>query len=382
MSDLQGGFAAPVIAQPNPNRSVIRWMGALAFALLALLLGLLTLLIIGVSTGFVALLIGFVLATLPMPIYVTLALWIDRYEAEPPWMLAMAFAWGALIAVFVALVLNTLFGLIVALLFGARAGEIFSAVISAPVVEESAKGAFLFALFFFKRDEFDGVVDGIVYAAMVALGFAMTENIQYYGQAVLSGAGTVSLLFILRGIFAPYSHPLFTSMTGIGLGIASQTRNAFVKIIAPVLGLATAMFFHSLWNLSASINGLAYIAVYFLVMLPVFVAVLVSIAFALRREGRIVREQLLCDVQRGYLLREDYESLCSIRGRLGSSYRALTRGGVGAWRARMQFNNIASELAFHRARVARGFAANDSRAAAREVAYVRLLNELRQRAAC
>jgi len=65
-----------------------------------------------------------------------------------------------------------------------RSERIFGAVISAPIVEESAKAFILFVLFFWKKDEFDGIVDGIVYAGMVGLGFAMTENILYYGRAV------------------------------------------------------------------------------------------------------------------------------------------------------------------------------------------------------
>jgi len=52
-------------------------------------------------------------------------------------------------------------------------------------------------LFFFKRKEFDGIVDGVVYATMVALGFAMTENVQYYGSALRSGADAAGSLFIL-----------------------------------------------------------------------------------------------------------------------------------------------------------------------------------------
>ncbi|GAC1446839.1 MAG: PrsW family intramembrane metalloprotease [Pyrinomonadaceae bacterium] len=380
MNDLLGGNFAPGVIQSNRgSQTVIKLMIGFAVVLVTLLLGLLVLLIIGIGTGPVALLIGFVLATLPVPIYVTLALWIDRYESEPLWLLAGAFLWGAIVAPFVAFILNTFSSVVVALLFGERAGEVFGSVVSAPIVEESAKGIFLFGIFFFKRDEFDGVIDGIVYAAMVALGFAMTENIQYYGQSAIKGAGMISLTFILRGVLAPYAHPLFTSMTGIGLGLASQTRNKFVKFFIPLVGFATAMFFHALWNLSAEINGSAYFAVYFLIMVPVFITVLVAIVFALRREGRTVREQLLCDVQRGDLSAADYECLCTVRGRIGASYQALTRGGVKTWRARMQYNNIASELAFHRARVAKGLTTNAATAAAREAAYAKLLSDLRKR---
>ena len=156
-----------------------------------------------------------------------LVLWIDRYESEPYWMLATAFFWGALVAVFFAFVINTASAMAVALMTDSmKAGETFGAVISAPIVEETAKALILFIFFFWKKDEFDGVIDGIVYAAMAGLGFAMTENIQYYGRAVMQAGGEgLTFVFILRGALAPFSHPLFTSMTGIGLGLARQSTS-------------------------------------------------------------------------------------------------------------------------------------------------------------
>src|SRR5260370_39618893 len=142
-------------------------------------LGLIVLLLSGAETGPVQLLVGLVGARVPGPLYVMLLLGIDRYESEPLWMLATAFFWGAAIAVFFAFILNTANEVIVASATNnSRIGENFGAVISAPIVEESAKALILFIPFFWKRDEFDGIIDGIVYAGMVGLGFAMTENIE------------------------------------------------------------------------------------------------------------------------------------------------------------------------------------------------------------
>jgi RsiW-degrading membrane proteinase PrsW (M82 family) len=368
--------AAPVALAARPRRRLLR-AAAIAFAVLvALLLALILLLLMGLQTGPVPFLIGFVLATLPVPLYVALVLWIDRYESEPVWTLVTAFAWGAVVAVFIAAFINTLSSLIVALLVNEEAGNFFGAVFSAPIVEESAKAAVLFGLYFWKHDEFDGVIDGIVYASMVGLGFAMTENIQYYGSAALEGGvGGGLALFILRGMLAPFSHPLFTSMTGIALGLATQTKNRLVKFCAPALGLLLAMILHGLWNLSASINAALYFIVYFLIMVPIFVAVLVSIYFALRREGRIVREHLRHDLEHGRLTQTEVDVLASVRRRMGASLSALTRGGYRTWRTRREFNRVASELAFHRNRVAQGRVVRDG--AAVEELYVRQLTELR-----
>jgi hypothetical protein len=258
--------------------------------------------------------------------------------------------------------------------------ELYGAVISAPLFEETAKGLVLFIIFFWKKDEFDGILDGIVYAAMVGLGFAMTENIQYYGKAALEGGMEGGMkLFILRGAIAPFSHPLFTSMTGIGLGWARQSHNKAIKILMPIIGFGLAIFLHFMWNLTASIHGVLWLLTYAFLMFPVLVGALIAVIFALRREGRIVRDHLLPDFQRGMLSQDEYNRLCTITGRMGSSFRAFRHGGFGVWRSRMQYNQTASELAFHRNRVARGLHSDAQEAADREAAYMQLLQDLRSR---
>jgi RsiW-degrading membrane proteinase PrsW (M82 family) len=377
---IPNAVVRPIPIQSSTTRTVIKIIAGIVAALVALLFGLIVLLLIGVETGPVALLIGLVSATLPVPLYLVLVLWIDRYEAEPAWMLATAFFWGALVAVFFAYVINTASGLAVSVMtHNMRAGQTFGAVVSAPIVEESAKALILFIFFFAKKDEFDGVIDGIVYAAMVGLGFAMTENIQYYGKAVMEGGGqTLTLVFILRGALAPFSHPMFTSFTGIGLGLARQSRSMAIKIIAPPLGLMAAMSMHSIWNGSGALfGGGAFILTYILIMIPAFFIMLVVIALALRREGQIVREFLATDYQGGLFTQDEYRRLGSIFGRMGTSFNALSGGGFGKWRVARQLNQTASELAFHRSRVARGIAA--ANALEREAAYRMALADLLKR---
>src|SRR5215213_6342696 len=345
-----------IVIRTSPRISAIRLVLAIFVGLIALFLGLLVLLLIGIETGPVALLLGLLAATIPVPIYVALVLWIDRYEAEPLWMLTTAFFWGAL----------------------------FAAFISAPIVEETGKALILFIFFFWKKDEFDGVLDGIVYASMAALGFAMTENILYYGRAALGGGGSLTLTLIIRGFFAPFAHPLFTSLTGIGLGLARQSTNIAVKIFTPIVGLLMAIFMHSIWNGSAVFGGGAiFLLTYIVVMIPAFIIMLIVIGFALRREGQVVREHLVMDLERGFLTPEEYKQLGSILGRMGSSYNAFSRSGMKGWRARRRFNQLASELAFHRSRVARGVYAAEEDVLSQETAYLHalqgLINELRGR---
>lgn len=367
------------VIRPTGNSRAIKWTLAVIGIFFALLAGFLTLNIIGDETGASALIIGILFATLPIPIYVLLILWIDRYESEPLWMLAMAFFWGATFAAFMAIIINSLIGRALAESYDLITGRFYAMVVSAPIVEEFSKGIVLFILFWWKRDEFDGVIDGIVYAGMVGLGFAMTENFKYYGEAAMMGGNNLTGLFILRGAISPFAHPLFTSMTGIGLGLARQSSNKAIKALMPILGLLAAMLLHFTWNRSAISGAGVFFLVYGLVMLPIFTGAIVSIIFALRREGHIVREHLWYDCQRGLFSLDEYYRLCNIRGRMGASFRALRWGGFRLWRTRMKFNQTASELAFHRSRVRRGILTDPRTDYEREMAYIAHLYELRRR---
>ncbi|PYS78844.1 MAG: PrsW family intramembrane metalloprotease [Acidobacteria bacterium] len=370
--------AAPALAVRK--RGVLRWAFISLAVLAALLAGLFTLWMIGYETGLVPFIAGLAAAALPVPVYVTLVLWLDRYEPEPPLMLATAFFWGALVAVFFAIVINSLGVALVGALSDETTARFYGMVLSAPVVEETAKALALFALFFWQRDEFDGVTDGIVYAAMVGLGFAMTENVKYYGEAVLEH--NAFGVFVVRGLFSPFAHPLFTAMTGVGLGLAAQTVRRPVKFVAPAVGFAAAILLHAAWNFSTwnsnRLDDGAYVLLtYFLVMMPTFAGLLLVVALSLRREGRVLREHLRPDLERGLFSREEYLRLCSVRGRMAASCRALTGSGVSAWRARAQFNRAASELAFHRSRVARGVHAHGTTDAEREALYQQQIYRLR-----
>src|SRR6266436_5038810 len=122
-------LAPTIIMAPSGNKNAIKILLGIAAVLAALLLGLLVLVLIGFETGPIALLVGLLSATIPVPLYLLLVLWIDRYESEPLWMLATAFFWGALVAVFIAFLFNSLIALIVSIVTNSlAAGETVAAV--------------------------------------------------------------------------------------------------------------------------------------------------------------------------------------------------------------------------------------------------------------
>ena len=343
---------------------------ALVLAMLAS--GFVVLVVAGLETGAPAFGLALVLAVLPVPVYLALVLYIDRYEPEPRRMIALTFAWGATIAALFAIVLNTLGELVVSESLGTEAAEVYGYSFSAPVVEEGAKGLVLFGIYWLHRREFNGVIDGIVYAALVGLGFAMTENVLYYGRgAAEEGVVGAVATFVVRGLMSPFAHPVFTAMTGVGLGLAVSSRSPTVRTLAPLLGLGAAMLLHSIWNTSAG-AGL-FLGAYVLIMVPVFLFLLVVIVFALRKEGRVIERQLT-----GTLPPAEVRALASLAERRRWRREARRRGGRRAQRRMADLQHTAAELAFQRQQVERGIVARDNLARARESALLAKLGERRR----
>jgi RsiW-degrading membrane proteinase PrsW (M82 family) len=307
-----------------------------------------------------AFMVGMAVAVAPLLVYVPLALLVDRYEKEPRWMLATAFLWGAVVAVFLATVFNP------------SPRVAYASVKGAPV-EEMAKAAALFLLFFWKRDEFDNTVDGLIYATMIGLGFAMTENVHWYAGAY--PADELWNVVVTRGVLSPFSHPLFTGMTGLGLGVARETQRRWVKAIAPLVGLAAAIGLHMEWNGFAELGNFA--RAYVGVMLPTFIMMIVVVAAAQAREREVIRGNLRPYVDRGDLSGGELETLCRFGGRLRALWMAREAGGMAEWRRQTCFQQAASELAFHRWRTGRGISRGALKDAEREAEYLRILAENR-----
>jgi RsiW-degrading membrane proteinase PrsW (M82 family) len=286
--------------------------------------------------------VAWLLAALPPAVFVPLVLWLDRYEAEPRWLLSVVFLWGAFGAALASAVVN---GLVQAAVpGGAGLG------VSAPVVEELTKGAALWLLVRYRRDEFDGVLDGVVYATMVALGFAMTENVLYYGRAALGRLEGASLgaVFVARGIVTPLAHPLFTALTGVGIGLGLGLASGALRLLAGVGGLAAAVGLHALWNRTAQTGALP--AAYVTVFAPTLAVLVVIALLARRRERRVVADELGPERAGGVLSPAEYEELVRARPRRRRLRRALLRGGVTAWSRVFRFYDLATELAFRKRR--------------------------------
>lgn len=175
------------------------------------------------NTGATGFAIGFVASLVPLGAVLGSVYIIDRWEPEPKRLLLFAFTWGAAVSIAVTLLIQPVFAL-AAPYSDEAAFRDFMTTVQAPVVEEFAKSLGLLLLLLMARKNFDGPVDGVVFAFTIAGGFAFTENILYFGRAIAE-SGTpgsdLAQIFFLRGVMSPFAHAIFTGTTGLIMGLAA-----------------------------------------------------------------------------------------------------------------------------------------------------------------
>lgn len=306
------------------------------------------------------LLMATLLAVIPVGPLVFLYLWLDRYEPEPRTLLAAALVWGACVATGAAILLQGVGG------FGLGLAEETITVWVAPVTEEFTKGFFLVLLLWWRRAELDGILDGIVYAGLIGVGFAFTENILYLaaaynGTSGIGPGGTDELTgtFLVRCVMSPFAHPLFTTFIGIGIGFAVSTRSAALRWLAPLAGYLLAVAGHATWNASTTWETGGFFVMYLLLAFPAFI-VMVAFALWMRTTERKVLESSLHDAAtRGLLPATDIPWLVDLRARRQGRAWAKRHGGAEAARAMRDYQQAAIELGFLHHRYLRGTAPHD-----------------------
>jgi hypothetical protein len=200
---------------------------------------------------------------------------------------------------------------------------------------------------------------------VIALGFATVENVLYYGRGIhdaidrfgVTSAAVKSfmLLFALRGIFSPFAHATFTSMTGIGCGISRESHNGFVKVLMPIIGYACAVTLHAIWNGMATIGGLGgFVAGYIVLEVPFFFIFVGFSLYVMRRQKKILNEMLALDIARG-LIPADHAKIATSAFR--SSWWVV--GGLfnGKFRARSKYVRAIGKLGLSYWHIQRAMAA-------------------------
>jgi RsiW-degrading membrane proteinase PrsW (M82 family) len=285
------------------------------------------------------------MSTLMSAVPLAILWFLDRRERETPWLFAAAFLWGAVMATGLALPVNSAILASVAEwvernpfafeILGPEAPTLLGAPLGAPLVEEVTKGLGLLLLFFFLRAEFDNMRDGIVYGGLIGLGFTWFEAPLYVAQgyAEFGVAPWGEQLGWRYALFGLGGHAMYTAIFGASLGLAMQTRRRWLKLLAPIVGLAGAVSAHALNNalpLVAAIESAAsgeppserqappqigFVAAWIqatVMELTVFLPFVLVMSFALWRSGswerRVIHEELAAEVG-GAVTSAEYEQI-------------------------------------------------------------------------
>lgn len=355
MSAPQSGPAAAPVPSPlrrreGPSTGIVA--GVVGIVALALASFLVILFLGGAIGSPVLLAVSGVMALVPLSFVIWAVLAIDRWEPEPRVAMWFAALWGGIAAVLLTLATNelVLLPIVGPFLPDQAAYDLYATVVQAPVVEELWKGVPVLIMFLLFRRTFDGPVDGVVFAALSAAGFAFTENILYFGTT-LADTGDGSFIFFLRGIMSPLTHAIFTAVgIGLALGLAARARSRAWVLLAGPAGWLVSAGLHALWN-SAGFwvpgGELGFFAYYLVVQVPLCALAAGLVWLLLRQEVRITRARLHDYGRAGWFTHEEVERLSSGEGRAALMEWARPRG----LRAPMRdYIHTATRLANHRQR--------------------------------
>jgi protease PrsW len=365
-------------------------LGCVLAAVSLVAIGLVVLLVVAAVPERVGLLLSVTAASIPALIYATIVLHLDRYEVEPLRALVACFIWGAVGAILFSLVTGLLFQFAVEEALGAQTAEATSVVIGAPLVEESFKGIAVLAVLIFARDEIDSTLDGLVYGALVGVGFAMTENILYLGQAYLEGGlREFGTLVLAREVLGGFGHPAYTAITGAAIGWSrGRYGRGIARVVVPILGWALAVALHIAWNgglvlttalMDEDAGLLQPVAVQTaIVIVPAVLVLYVVARLSARHELGILREELRAEVERGTITQDEYTAIVDAEERQRALASVQARGGRALRRRQQAFFSTAADLALRNHHRHQGEPSNANQAARDDVDRERLLTLRRE----
>ena len=308
-----------------------------------------------IALGAEVIAIGGIMATIPLAIVLLGIRWIDRWEPEPRPLLFLAFFWGAAGAVFIALLAGLIIeGILTSQGVSSAEQDFLGTVFQAPIVEETAKGIGILLIFIFGRRYFDGPVDGVVYGATIAAGFAFTENILYFGNELMNSGGVdgaVVGIFVVRGLMSPFAHVMFTSCTGLAIGLVARRRGGLGVFVAFILGLVPAMLLHALWNGASYIVGDNFLLYYVIVQVPLFVGGIILVSRLRKQETKVTATRLGEYAAAGWFNADEIPALATPRGRRQALAWARQHGLHAVMRG---YITDSTKLAFVRQRLVSG----------------------------
>lgn len=151
-----------------------------------------------------------------------------------------------------------------------------SSFVYGALIEEIMKGAFVY-WFAISTSRWNEPIDTFIYAATVALGFAGIENLAFTLRFADNNLVSIQHLLILRTFTALLVHVISSFLVTYGIVFWVKKHNIWQALLLIGSGIA----FHGLWNFAIElslISGIGIVgAVYFLICLPVFFAMILTV---------------------------------------------------------------------------------------------------------
>lgn len=277
-------------------------------------------------------------------VYAFCVYWVDRYEKEPIWLLTAVFFWGAVPGIICAVFLvNLLPPLLPVFIAPPAADSSMSAVLLAPIVEEVVKGVALVGILRWFRNQIDSPLDGIIYGAMIGLGFGMVENFFYFIEAYRAGGWSewLDLVILRAGVFG-LNHALFSGVMGLGIGFGILHFHDEWRRIAPFLGWVGAIGLHMLHNF---LVGSAFALAGFVDWGSIFI-LLVIISWALLQERQWRIKYLKSEVYIGTITMGQYEVLIDRKKRRSRAWYLVSHLEIRRFLKMRRLLHFCSKLAY------------------------------------
>ena len=320
----------------------------------------------------------------------TLAFWIvvflvvDRFRPQRPLIWFLALGWGACVATWLAVNVNTWAASHLGVVgTGDPTAAARASIFVAPFVEEAMKATVLFWMAALVRYRLVSKVTLVCLGGLSAAGFAFTENIIYYAQAIMYAAQNISVgnaqdavtqTVLQRGVYTAFGHPLFTIMTAIGVAIGVRSRSKVVRIFAPLAGYMIAVGLHMTFNSQISLEPENVLMMLYVVALLLVLSVVIYVVRQVLVQGRLMRVRLADYVRAGWLEPDDPAVFARLRTRLRADVIAVSRGWR-CWLATNRLQRAMTELAYLRDAEVRGLVDSAGSGRAREL--LRSISEMR-----
>jgi protease PrsW len=271
------------------------------------------------DTAIVTGVVFFALYTVPFWWFIRHA---DRYTSLPTNLVAVAFAWGLLAATYsMAVSANGALGAIYAKAFGQGFALDWGAALSAPFVEELAKGAGLILIIALAPRLVRSAFDGLILGAFIGLGFEVIEDASYVTLGAVTQFGvnqsTVAVQTILvRAAIGPFSHVVYSALFCAGLVYFLGRPDEPVRRGRGLLLMLAGVVSHGVWDSMIALargNGLATAAVAVLIAAVDIAILVIAFRWTVGRERHWMRDLMAPEVARGVVTEDELDALSGNR---------------------------------------------------------------------